>query len=392
MRIIQVHNNYRQYGGECTVFDKTVSLLRENGHDVFVFSRSSLEIGRSFGKKMMASLHSAFSVPSLMKFARFLKKVKPDLVHVHNLYPLITPSILTVCKQSNIPVVMTCHNYRLVCPIGICFTRGTVCDSCRDGRGYRCFMKNCRNDWLESAVYAVRNTIAEKFGLFQRHVDCFLVVSNFLGRFMIKNGFAEKKIAIVPNPVSLSLTAANSGNGQYVGYVGRVTPEKGIDHFIEMARRLPDIPFLVAGDKLTTVILKIEVPRNVQFLGFLSRAEINQFYRNARIVVVPSIYQEPFGLVAIEAMSNGLPVVAFRSGYLSEIVEENETGRLCDPFDTEELVRNVAELWARPALCKKMGEKAYERVATRYSDSGYVQNLLVVYRQAIRRLEKCYGP
>ena len=204
---------------------------------------------------------------------------------------------------------------------------------------------------------------------------------------MIENGFAEKKIAVVLNPVSLPPAATNAGNGQYVGYVGRVTPEKGIGHLIEMARRLPDIPVFVAGDALTQRELQFKVPRNMRFLGFLPRSEVNQFYRNARIVVVPSIWQEPFGLVAAEAMSNGVPVVAFRSGALSEIIEENETGRLCNPFDTEELVRNVAELWARPALCKKMGEKARERVATRYSDSGYVQNLLNVYWEAIQRLE-----
>ncbi|MBW1947730.1 MAG: glycosyltransferase family 4 protein, partial [Deltaproteobacteria bacterium] len=198
-------------------------------------------------------------------------------------------------------------------------------------------------------------------------------------------GFPEERISIVPNPVSLSPASKNAGNGQYVGYIGRVSAEKGISYLIEMARKLPDIPVRVAGEASTPGKQHLKVPENMQFLGFLSPTKINRFYRKARIVVMPSIVQETFGLVAVEAMANGVPVVAFRSGALSEIVEDPETGRLCNPFDIHQLVQIVKALWNQPALCKKMGEKARQHVATRYSDRTYIHNLIREYGAAIQK-------
>ncbi len=388
MKIVQVHNYYRHFGGECRVFEKTVSLLKEAGNEVYLYNRHSGNIANSLWKKISSSLHSGYSLPTLLDFSKFLRAVRPDIVHAHNLFPLITPSVFTACKKLDIPVVMTCHNYRLACPVTTCFAEGQICHACSNGKEYNCIIRNCRHNRLESVIYAMRNAVARTTRAYHRNVDCFIVVSNVVKEFLLENSIDESKIAVVPNSVSRPTDQPDCSHGQYVGFAGRISEEKGISQLIEMAKRLPHIPIYVAGGISSAGLQNLQAPDNINFCGFLSPEKMDQFYQNAKMVIVPSLWQEPFGLVAIEAMKNGIPVIAFRAGALGEIVDDGVNGRICEINDTECLAATVEELWDAPQACKQLGEQGRQKVIDHYGDSVYLDRITDVYKKLIASSKK----
>ncbi len=160
MKICLVHNEYGTFSGEEAVVASQVGLLEKHGHTVCQFTRSSTEIPQmKFGplQALCSGIYNPFSVQS---FRRFLSDLRPDLVHIHNLYPLISPAVLHVCKEFSLPVVMTLHNYRLMCPNGLFMVNGTICEKCRGGRELWCLLNNCEGNLGKSLGYALRNYIA----------------------------------------------------------------------------------------------------------------------------------------------------------------------------------------------------------------------------------------
>jgi len=378
MKILHIHNYYRFPGGEEIMFEAITRMLIRKGHAVHVFKRDSSTI-RGLLEKIGAFIQSLHSFSSCKTIVSILGTDRPDIVHFHNLYPLISPSVLAACRRFDIPTVMTCHNFRLVCPKGLLLDN---CERCRDGAEYWCVLKNCRGDIFESAVYALQNMVARKWRLFRDNVTMYISPSDYIKNRLVRGGFPPERITVIPNMVSLDASASRNSHGAYIAYAGRISSEKGIETLLSGARRT-GLPLRLAGDYSPMPDVLETAPPNVEFLGPLSREQLSQFYRNAHFAVIPSICAEVFPLVAGEAMSHGLPVIASRTGGLPEIVDDGVTGFLVEPGDAGELSEAMKRLWENPVLCRRMGRAGRGKAQREYSGDAYYGRLMAAYRKAL---------
>jgi len=364
------------------MFETISSMLRHKGHKIFIFKRKSGNI-KGLWRKICAFTKSIYSSSAKKEFSTILKREHPDVVHVHNLYPLISPSVLVACRESDVPVVMTCHNYRLICPTGLFFDGGEICKRCKDGREYWCVLKNCRNNIFESFCYASRNAVARKMRFFQDNVTFYVPPTEFVKHKLVDAGFPEEWIRVIPNMVSIPDSDVDPSSGDYVAYAGRISPEKGIDTLLAAATKVHEVPVRLAGEGPRMAQMVKDAPKNAIFVGFLKGVDISAFYEKARFLVVSSICFESFGLVVVEAMSYGLPVIASRIGGIPEIVEDGVTGFLFEPGNADELAEKMKLLWENPELCRQMGKAGREKAIREYSEDVYYERLMAVYDEAL---------
>lgn len=382
MKALHIHNYYRYRGGEDVMFERICRILRANGHKVTTYERRSAAISGPVSKAM-ALVSSVYSRSAREDVRRLIAAEEPDVVHVHNLYPLISPSVLEVCSEMGVPVVMRCPNYRLECPTGVLMRNGRVCTKCSGGREHWCALHNCRGNALESAAFAARNAMTRILGQFKTCVSAYVPPSAFVKSRLIAAGFPEDRIHVVPNVVPLPRAFADASKGRYVALAGRFSEEKGIETLLEAARAVPDIPVKIAGEGPLESALRAAAPANVEFVGQLSRDDLEQFYAGARMCVVPSRWYEAFGLVAAEAMSYGIPVIATKMAGLAEIVDDNETGFHFPADDATALASHIQYLWRNPERCRAMGLAGRRKVEREYSEQTYYLRLMAVYEFAL---------
>lgn len=382
MKVMQLHNWYRIRGGADVLVESIVKLLKQRGVEVSTIARHSDDLSPGLKGKAHAFATGIYSLTEKRLMTSVLTQQQPDVVHAHNIYPLFSPSILVSCRQLNVPTVMTCHTWDLTCPTYFHFRDGIICESCSQGREYWCVVRNCRNNILESIAYALRFAAARRLRLFHKNVTLFVVVSRFVKNKLTEVGFPEERIIVLPNMVYLPNSDTKSHNGHYVAFAGRISPEKGIETLLSAAKQT-QLPVWLAGNYSTMRERIKEVPPNVRFVGHLDRDRLAEFYRDARFLVIPSICFETFALVAAEAMSHSLPVIASRIGGLPEIVDDGVTGLLFEPGNSEELADMMRLLWGNPNLCEKMGKAGREKVIREYSEDIYYERLIATYNKAI---------
>jgi len=385
VKILQVFNEQRYRGGDHAVVDATMRVLAQYGHEPRLIMKSSKVLGNSIIRRMNAFWGGVYNIYAYHEMRRLIEKDRPDVVHVHSVYPMFSPSVLVACRRAGVPVVMTVHSHGLTCPTWNHLYKGRVCEDCVGGHEYRCVLKNCRNNIFESSAYALRTSVARRFRLFHDTVSMLIVMTPFAKGRLLQAGFRENQIAIVPNPASIEGTAVRPSAGRYVAFVGRVSQEKGVDTLLAAAAQLPGVPFKVAGDGPLLSEMKARSPRNVEFLGRLGSDELDEFYGRSRLVVVPSVCFEQFPLAILEAMARGLPVIASRIGGLPEIFDECVTGSLFEPGNSVALMQEVSRLWGDPQLCNQMGRAGRQKATREYTEDVYFRNLMSVYQIAIRR-------
>jgi glycosyltransferase involved in cell wall biosynthesis len=331
--------------------------------------------------KVQAFVGGLYAAGAVREFEEVLRARRPDLVHVHELYPLISPWILPRCTRAGVPVVMTCNDFRLSCPVATHYLRGEACYRCVGGREYWGVLRNCRDSVPESVAYSLRNASARVFGLFD-NVDRFIAISDFQRDFMVSRlGFPPDRVAV--NYCAISLPAQpvdDPSQGSYVGYAGRFVHEKGVEVMIE-ACRLAGLPMRFAGDAPAHPAVRPE--DRASFVMTKSPAELAQFYRGARVIVVPSIWNEAFGIVAAEALSHGVPVVASRIGGLNTTVADGEAGLLAEPGNAADFAEKIRRIWDDPALARRLGRGARDYMQRQFSYSAHFARLMAVYGEAI---------
>jgi len=382
LKIWVVHNSYGKFSGEEAVVQNTVSLLRRRNNRVLLFTRSSAEIENMHLGKIRAFFSGIYSYKARAWMKHLLSENKPDVVHVHNLLPLISPSVIVECNQANVPVVMTVHNFRLVCPNGLFFSHGSVCERCAGGQEYWAILSNCENNVPKSIGYATRTWVARKMRFYLNHVTIYVTLTDFQRQQLVRGGYPAERILVVPNMVVNSFPSFEL-HGKYVGYVGRISPEKGILTFMMAAEKVPEIPFKVAGAYDRMPHLLLQAPKNFSFLGYLNELGLNDFFSKCSMIVVPSVCFEGFPTVLLEAMLRGKPVVCSRIGGLPEIVEDGITGLLFEAGNVKDLIEKILYLWERPDLRRKMGEEGRKKALREYSEGRYYERLMDAYEMAI---------
>ena len=208
MKILIVHNAYGRISGEEVVIDNLAVLLAERGLIVQRFSRSSAEIETTMLGKIPAFFSGIHNPFSRREFGRFLRETRPDVVHIHNLYPLISPSILPECTAQGIPVVMTVHNFRLVCPNGLLLSHDEICHRCLGGREYWCVLRNCEKSIFKSTGYALRTASARILRRYLDNVSHFICLSEFQKNILVRAGLPANLISVMANPLSFAVQAS----------------------------------------------------------------------------------------------------------------------------------------------------------------------------------------
>ena len=393
MRIFQVFNEYRSVvGGEPAIVDNTLRALAEHGHQPRLIVKSSRALEHSLFKRACAFWGGIYNVSAYRDMRRLLETDRPDVVHVHGVYPMFSPSILVACRRTRVPVVMTIHNYNLTCPTWYHLCKGRVCEACVGGKEYHCVLKNCRNNIPESLAYALRSAVARRFRLFHDNLDMLIANTPFTKTRLVQAGFREERIAVVPNPTTVREAGFEPLDGEYVAFAGRMSPEKGVDVLLKAAVLLPEIPFKIAGDGPELERLRSTASPNVEFMGKLDFDSLVSFYRKSRVVVVPSLWFESFPMVIVDAMTLGLPLVASRIGGLPYMVEDGATGLLFEPGNSAELAGHLRGLWDDRVLRRKLGNGGRDKAMRQYSRRAYYDALMDVYERAAQYSKEAAQP
>ena len=382
MKFVLIHNEYRKPSGEEVFVENVRRVLEEHGHEVIPFSRSSAEIPTMAFGKVRAFFSGIYSRSSRKAMRRVLSRHQPDLALVHNVFPLISPSVLLECRRAGVPVVMSINNYRLMCPGGLFLTRGEICEKCAGGREYWCVLRNCERNLFKSIGYALRNYVARRGRMFADNVTLYATSTEFARQKLIAAGFPAERIITVPNIVK-STEPADDVPGDYVGYIGRISPEKGVHVLVDAARKSPGVSFKATGSTTRMPRLPDEAPQNFEFVGFVDEQELERFYARSRLIVMCTLCYEGFGQVSAEAMMRGKPVIASRIGGMAEIVDDGVTGLLFEPGDADELAEKVRTLWEQPGLCRRMGRAGREKALREYTHEAYYDRLMEACRKAV---------
>lgn len=367
MKILLVHNNYGKYSGEEAVVDKMAAMLQSHNHTVCFYRLTTEGARDTISDKIKGFTAGIYSHIGVKGMAEILLKEKPDIINVHNLYPFISPAALFECKKANIPVVMTVHNFRLICPTGLFMRNGKPCEQCLDRKNeWSCIKYNCEHSIFKSIGYALRNVYARWTKAYLKNVDMFACITEFQKKKLIEAGYDKNKIVVIPNSID-ALCSYTPATGDYIAYIGRLSYEKGYDLLIEVAQKHPEIKFCFAGaqrEKNNT-----EIPENVEFKGYLQKKELSKFIQESRFIVIPSRCYEGFPMAILEAACYGKPAIAPNHGGFTEIIgkEDKAIGYLFEPNNVCDLEEQIVTLWNNPALASDLGRKAFEKLRKEYS-------------------------
>lgn len=384
MKILQAHNYYQQGGGEDVVVAAERDLLVSHGHEVRQYTVSNNVVG-GFWKKVVTGCRVHYSHKSRRNFYREIIDFRPDVVHVHNFFPLLTPSIYDACHEAGVPVVQTLHNFRPVCPAGFLLRNGLICKQCLNTVPYKAVIHRCyRNCFSGSLAVAFMIDYHHRQRTWHEKVDCFICLTEYSKSEFVQGGFPAHKMVVKPNFIDTGAPAPGTGRHDAALFVGRLSKEKGVSTLLSAWSGM-SLPLLVVGEGPLSQTARACGLENVTFLGAQPRQEVMALMQRARFLVMPSEGFETFGLVIVEAFANGLPVVASRLGSIPEIVEDGVIGVLFEAGNREDLARKVRWACDHPAAMKEMGERARRVFDEKYSREKNYGLLMEIYRAVIAK-------
>ena len=377
MNILIIHNKYSQKGGEEGVVAFQQQLLEKNGHAVCLYIRDYNEM-KSWWLGRIGGVFSAIYNPrSLKDLKGIFNSFQPEIAILHNLYPVISPAIIPFLKKNKVRTVQILHNYRLFCPIGTFYTKGFICEKCTGkGKEWNCLLNRCNNgSFFQSLSFTLRNAIARRLHYF-KSVDHFIALSYFQKAKFVSNGFDESKISVIPNSFFPKLiNKVDFEKRDYIGFVGRLTQEKGIFDFIQLARLMPNYQFKVAGKK-TKCLEDVSIPQNLKFAGFLSSSELIDFYSHAKALIFPSLWYEGFPMTLLEAFSCKTPVIVYNLSVMPEIVEDGKEGFVVEIGDFSKMIEKVELLFRDKRLWTLISDNAQQKYLNKYTVQSYYLQLM----------------
>jgi glycosyltransferase involved in cell wall biosynthesis len=389
MKILLVHNTYQQAGGEDVVFEQERQLLERNGHQVLTYVRSNHELDAQSAAKRVALVKNIVSADdSAREIRTILRTERPEIVHVHNTFLMISPSIFAVCREERVPVLQTLHNYRLSCPAASFYRDGSVCEECSQHSLFRSIQHGCyRDSRLSTAAVALMLQVHRVKRTWQNSVSGYLALTEFARDKFVENGIPPEKIHVKPNFVYPD-PGEKLAPGNFALFAGRLTEEKGLATLLAAWSQLASpIPLEIVGDgplrrQLEAQSEKMDLHR-VTFRGRLSSAETRTLMRQAALLIVPSVWFETFSLNIAEAFACGTPVLCSRLGAMRENVSDQRTGLHFTTGDAVDLAEKVEWAWGHSGEMAAMGKEARREYELRYTPERNYSLLMKIYRQTV---------
>lgn len=351
MKILHVNKFFDLRGGTEAYLHQLMERQRAAGHEVHALSTRSPEnlpssdaerfverfdLSKSDGPVRDAQKALAFVWNREAKRAMdaAIRDLAPDVVHLHNIYHHLSTSILAPIRDARIPCVQTLHDYKLACPNYKMFTEGAPCERCKGGRYFEAVKHHCLFPSTAGNVLAAMEMgMTKAFQSYERTIRTFICPTQFVADKMSAWGEPSSKFTVLPNPVAEAAQMA-SRDGGYILAAGRVSQEKGLDVLIRAAASVPELNIRIAGigpeeSRLKSLVSTMDVT-NVEFVGFLRGMDLWEARRGAIALAVPSVWYENAPLAVLEAMAEGLPIIASRIGGLPELVQHDGNGLLVE--------------------------------------------------------------
>jgi glycosyltransferase involved in cell wall biosynthesis len=390
MRVLHVHNFYQLPGGEDQSFAATGAMLENHGHEVIRYTLRSdviAEIGR-----LAAARKALWNGSVHRELRQLIRTVRPEVAHFENTFPLVSPAAYYACHAEGVPVVQTLRNFRMVCPSGLLYRDGHVCEDCLrrwapwPGVRHGCYKGSSSG----TAVVAAMITVHRVMGTWSERVDAYVALNEFVRAKFIEAGFEPGKIHVNPNFLAFD-PGPGEGEGGYALFAGRLSPEKGVGTLLaawnDLAGELP-LKILGDGPEVHQVIEAAARHPKIEWLGWRPGDEVLPLVGSAKVVIVPSACYETFNRTQLEAFAKGTPVVASRRGSMQAIVDHGRTGLLFAPGDPGDLIRQVRRLLSSPEAYAQMRLAARQEFENRYTTGLSHDRLVRIYQAAREQMER----
>lgn len=420
MKILEINKFCFSKGGADKHFLDVVKLLKSNNHKVAVFSmehpknvKSKWEkyfvstVGYtnnySLWQKLKGAARMFYSLEAKKKINKLLDEFRPDIVHIHNIYHQLSPAILFEIKKRNIPIVMTVHDFKNICPNHSLYHNGEIYERCRNKKYYQCFLDKCvKNSYAKSFLAMLEmywhNSLLKTY---EKNIDLYIAPSQFVKNILEEWGIAAEKIKIFPhfitsndNTVFQYTVEEKSENKQKNGreeckkecekysencafYFGRISGKKGADKIIDIFEKIEGLKLYLAGEVEDDFkINKINRSKNSKYLGFLNQAELQNCLNKTSFVISGSKLPETFGLIALETISYGKPFIGFKSGAYGEIVKNGVNGFLAE--NEKEMKKIIQEIVSGKIIFDS--HKIKKSACQKYNQDKYYKNLLDIFK------------
>jgi glycosyltransferase involved in cell wall biosynthesis len=394
MKILVANKFFFRNGGSEVVMFQERDFLQREGHEVVDFSMwdernfasdySTYFVGRQDYRgggrlgKLQSALAFAHSPEAVRRIGALIEATRPDLVHCHNIYHQLTPSIIGAAKARGVPVALTLHDYKPVCPAYTRLRGSVPCSDCLDGDFSHVLRHRCADGSLgKSALLYAEAVLQRRLGNYEK-VDRFIAPSRFMTD-SVAHRIPAERVALLYNGVDVANAPVGAGDGDYVLFLGRISREKGVDTLLRAhAEAGGRWNLLVAGTGPLLDEMRVQYSR-AMFAGHLAGNELRQALAGAAVVAVPSEWYENCPMSVLEAMACGKPVVGSRIGGIPELVADGETGLLFEAANAEALGACVGRLMSDPGLRRRMGQAARARAEREFSLERHNDGLLEIY-------------
>lgn len=395
MKILAIHNFHRKgsASGDDQVYKNETALLESYGNTVVKYTVSNDEFDNAgvIGKVTFI-LGMLWSFKNYRELQLKIKEEKPDVVHVHTFFPLLSPSILYAAKRCGVNVVATLHDTRFICPCATSLRDTQLCNECRDGHYFRMCKYGCfKNSKLQSLIVAFIFKYHRIRKSFYKQIDRYICLNENQIALLIDIGFDSNKIVkkynfVFDSDVNLMLNKGDHFPERYVVFYGRISEEKGIRFLMEMWDKISDIPLVVMGDGPLGGEFRAWADKkdNVYFLGYTEHNECLSIVKDGEFVIFPSIGYEGCSIVEIETESLGKTLIATDLGFSVEAIENGVNGYKISLGDVDGFVQKIKELWANPQHCKRLGINARADYEAKYLPEDNYRQIMKIY-ECVRR-------
>lgn len=405
MKILHINKFFDLHGGADIYLQQLIAAQRAHGHEVHAFStrseknipttdsryfveRFSLDEREGLRKDAKKALSYLWNQEAKASLTQMLAEVKPEIVHLHNIYHHLSTSVLAPIRERRLPCVQTLHDYKLACPNYRMFTEGAPCERCKGGHYTNAIKHQClAAGFLPNALAALEMGLTKTFQSYERTVRLFLCPSRFMQEKMQDWGEPGSKLRYLPNPTMFPETEAPRGGG-YLLYAGRLSPEKGLSSLLHAIARVPGIPLKLVGrgpeePALRALVQELQIS-HVEFMGFRAPSELAEIRRDAEAVVLPTLSYENASGALLEALADGVPCLATRIGGNPELVEEGRQGYLVKPGDVDDWERVLRRFWATSSEERaRMGQEGRKKIQEGRTWEQHLEKMEGLYREAI---------
>jgi len=382
MKILLAHNRYIQRGGEDTVYEQERDLLSSHGNEVIEYLKDNRQLGELSKFKLAAS--ALWSSDAYQEVDQLIERTRPDVIHVHNTLPQISPAIYYAAGRHAVPVVQTLHNYRLLCANGLLMRESVVCEECvGHAIGWPAIRYGCYRGSRGATVAIVGSTALHRaIGTFRRKVARYIALCEFSRGKLLEAGVPRDRVVLKPN-FAIDKSNEHDLRGVRSGalFVGRLSAEKGVGVLVNAWKELTTDLQLVGDGDLGDALRKA-TPPSVHIRGFVNDPDLVVAMRRAQFLVLPSLVYEGFPMVIAESFAAGLPIIASRLGAMAELVEDGVTGLHFNPGDADDLAAKVRWAVANPQSMREMSMRARKTYLRLYTPQANYERLMEIYAEA----------